>query len=205
MRFFLLFTLLLCLLGAIGCGKGIPYSKGANSTEPSPSRAATVEDPYKAVKAATDELTRLPSSVRLDPKGYIKGQAVQFDQTIDYEDKEKKEKPRWTIDQLVRLHDMAPPKRLEDITTVVLRKCEEYVARSYGLIAGHETVATDVKGLGWKCEITVVDKTIPAVIARKKFEAMPSEYASVKPNEKTVTVNLPLIEMRDYLKSLERK
>jgi hypothetical protein len=203
---FLFCVVSLCALTAFGCGKGTPYYKDAQADQSTPTPVPTASvDPYLAIKAATNELTKLPSSVRLDPKGYIKGDVVQYEQTIDREDKDKKEKPTWRVEQLVLLQDKVPPQKVDGVSTVVLRKCEEVSTGSYGTIAGHEVVGDDVKGFGWKCEITVVDKTIPAVIARKTFEAKPDEYKSVSANTKVITVPPPLTEMRDYLKSLERR
>lgn len=195
---------LLCLFIAAGCGKGTPYYKDAQS-QATPEPTVTPK-PYegKAFMGPVEaELTKVPGTVKLSGEGYIKGKTAKFHQSIDLESKDKNDKPSWTYDtNLDAVQRALSPAEVE---TVVLQKCVEVQMGMFQNSIGATTYGEKIPAFGWKCDVTVIDRTIPAVVGRKSFETEIKESETVREGAKEIKRSPPLNKIHDYLKDLPKK
>ncbi len=204
MRNFLIGFVSLCLFTAAGCGKGTPYYKDAQS-QATPEPTVTPK-PYegKAFMGPVEaELTKVPGTVKLSGDGYIKGKTARFYQSIDRESKDKKDKPSWTYD--TNLDAVQRAFTPSDVETVVLQKCVEVQMGMFQQDIGIAKIGEKVPAFGWKCDVTVIDKTIPAVVGRKSFATEIKESETVREGAKEIKRSPPLVEINNYLKGLPKK
>ena len=95
-------------------------------------------------------------------------------------------------------------KKPEEVETVILEKCDEISLGSYARSNPGEKAET-IPAFGWKCEITIVDKTIPAVIYRKTFQNKLEELKIISGSGKEDRAAPPSNEIGEFLKSLPLK
>ncbi|CAN5647885.1 hypothetical protein BH20ACI4_BH20ACI4_30630 [soil metagenome] len=87
---------------------------------------------------------------------------------------------------------------------MILEKCEEISLGSYnGSITGKDS--EKIPAYGWKCEITIVDKTIPAVVYRKTFQNKLEELKLISGSGKEDRAAPPSNEIGEFLESLPQK
>lgn len=182
-----------------GCGSS---SQNKQSQQPTPSPGETpktveVKDLFAPKET---ELTKLPAKTQLTNEPYIKGKAVLYYQTIPLK-KAAGEKTPWVFDQQLSYKKVPVARNPEEVGTVILRICNEISLGSY------ETQFTEEKipVYGSKCEVTIIDKTIPAVIHRKTFQTKLNDHKIIGKDAKEIRESPPLIEIYNFLESLPQK
>ena len=203
MQNFLVGFVSLCLFIAAGCGKGTPYYKDAQSQATPEPTATPKPDESKPFRGLEAELTKVPGTVRLSGDGYIKGKTARFLQSISRENKDKKDKVTWSYDPY--LDSVQRALTPADVGTVVLQKCVEVQMGVFQESLGFTNVGDKVPAFGWKCDVTVIDKTVPAVVGRKSFESEIKELETVREGAKEIKRSPPLVEINNYLKALPKK
>jgi hypothetical protein len=151
-----------------------------------------------------DELTKMPAKV-IPGDGYIKGPPVMFFQSISLDAKDKKEEPRWVHNDNPSIGKNLHAQTPEEAQTVVLQKCDEVSLGLFANMVGDTVVGDKIPSYGWKCEITVIDRTIPAVVGRKSFETEKKERQMVGEKTKEIRLTPPYGEIKKYLDSLPTK
>jgi hypothetical protein len=173
-----------CALLNTGCG-AIQNLANKNTASPTPIPSPTLKPDYsKPFRAVVDDLTKIPAKV-IPGDGYIKGPPVKFFQSL--------------IGKL--MHAQTP----EEAQTVVLQKCDEISFGLFAYMVGDTVVGDKIPSYGWKCEITVIDRTIPAVVGRKNFETEKKEREMVSEKTKEIRLTPPFGEIKKYLDSLPTK
>ena len=185
-----------------GCGL---LSNNKQSQQPTPSPSATpktveAKDLFAPKEA---ELTKLPAKTQLTKEPYIKGKAVLYYQIISTEKRTKAEKVFWVFDKDLSYKNIPAAQNPEEVGTVILEKCEE-LETSIGSYE-KEFTGQKIPVYGWKCEVTIIDKTISAVIHRKTFQTQLKNFRTIRDNAKEIRESRPLIEIGDFLKSLPQK
>lgn len=88
-----------------------------------------------------------------------------------------------------------------EVGTVILLKCDEISLGNYATFGGSGSQRIPV--FGWKCEVTIVDRSIPAVIHRKTFQNKSEELKLITKNEKDeVREPPPYNEINEFLRSI---
>jgi hypothetical protein len=193
-----------CALLNTGCG-AIQNLANKNTASPTPIPSPTLKPDYsKPFRAVVDDLTKIPAKV-IPGDGYIKGPPVKFFQSNSLEAKEKKEKPRWVHDDNPLIGKLMHAQTPEEAQTVVLQKCDEISFGLFAYMVGDTVVGDKIPSYGWKCEITVIDRTIPAIVGRKNFETEKKEREMVSEKTKEIRLTPPFGEIKKYLDSLPTK
>jgi hypothetical protein len=153
-------------------------SRPAAAAAPSPSPTAT-PDRYKiggdrgqAFYKRKEEFIKLPAKVQLTPEPYLKGKAAFYHYHVEPE----KPKPDWWLVNNLdgHTHTFSYENVIRDVTalmpdeveTVVLWKCQQVRKGSYVV----RDTGRSIPAYVWSSDLTIVDRTIPAVVYRKKFE-----------------------------------
>jgi hypothetical protein len=183
-----------------GCGL---LSSNRQSQQPTPSPSETpkkveAKDLFAPKEA---ELTKLPAKTQLTKEPYIKGKPVTYYQGISIEKKAKGEKVFWLFQQDEAYTKTAAAQNPEEVGTVILQKCEEIPIGSYE----KQFTEEKIPAYGWKCEVTIIDKTIAAVIHRKTFQSPLRKSVPIREAAKEVREPPPSVEMKDFLNSLPQK
>ncbi len=203
MRIWLLGLVSISVLLAGACIKGEPYYKDAQANATPEQTPTPKPDDSKPFRDAAAALTKVPGSVKLSGDGYIKGKTALFYQSITLADKNKKDQSTtWTW------NDSSPYPRAdmpEEVQTVILRKCVEESMGTFVQSSGVVNGTEKIPAIGWKCDVTVIDKSIPAVVGRKTFESEIKERELVSEGSKELRRSPPLVEIDKYLKALPRQ
>lgn len=194
---------LVCIFLAAGCGKGTPYYKDAQSQATPEPTATPKPDESKPFRGLEEELAKVPATVKLSGDGYIKGKTARFLQSISRENKDKKDKVTWSYDPFLDAVQRALTPA--DVGTVVLQKCVEMQMGMFQQDIGVAKIGEKVPAFGWKCDVTVIDKTIPAVVGRKSFESEIKDLETVREGAKEIKRSPPLVEINNFLKALPKK
>jgi hypothetical protein len=142
--------------------------------------------------------------VQLTAQPYIKGKIVYYFQHITLKDKSEKKLTGWVYQKNTPFPLAVIAKKPEEVETVILEKCDEISLGSYARsITGGKSET--IPAFGWKCEITIVDKTIPAVIFRKTFQNKLEEFKLVSTTGKEDRTAPPSNEIGEFLKALPQK
>ncbi len=184
-----------------GCGL---LSSNKQSQQPTPSPSATPKrvEAKELFAPKEAELTKLPAKTQLTKEPYIKGKPVTYFQSISTEKKAKAEKILWLFQQDEAYTKIAAAQNPEEVGTVILQKCEEMETP----IGNYETeTGKKIPAYGWKCEVTIIDKTIPAVIHRKTFQSPLRDSVPIRQTAKEIREPPPSVEMKDFLNSLPQK
>ena len=182
-----------------GCGSS---SKNKQSQQPTPSPSQTpktveVEALFAPKKT---ELTKLPAKTQLTNEPYIKGKAVLYYQTLSLKKAEAENTP-WVFDQQLSYKRVPAARNPEEVGTVILRKCSEISLGSYEKQITEEKIPV----YGGKCEVTIIDKTISAVIYRKSFQTQLNDHKIIGKDDKEIRESPPYIEIYNFLESLPQK
>jgi hypothetical protein len=183
-----------------GCGL---LSNNKQSQQPTPSPSATpktveAKDLFAPKEA---ELTKLPAKTQLTNEPYIKGKAVLYNQTLSLNDKAKGEKTRWNFDSQFFYEKVPVAQNPGEVGTVILKKCYEIPLGSYE----KQFTEEKIPAYGWKCEVTIIDKTISAVIHRKTFQSQLKDSKPIGKDDKETRESPPIIEIYKFLNSLPQK
>ena len=177
--------------------KQLPQSQPASSPNATPS----IYDISYLFFSKEAELTKLPAKTQLTDQPYIKGEAVLFKQETPREKKAKGEKARWGFDLELSNKKIPAAKKPEDVGTVILNSCNEIPIGSY---EGYD-LGTKIPAYGQKCDVTIIDKTIPAVIYRKTFQSQLEKNEIVTRDTKEIKKLPPSTEIYNFLESLPKK
>jgi hypothetical protein len=160
------------------------------------SERRTKFEPFEA------DFVKLPAKVQLTKEPYIKGKAAFYVNDIKVGEKDS----LWilnndfagssTIDEKVKDIKAKTP---EEVQTVVLRNCKQYKKGDY--IAGGRMIP----GYNWNCQITIVDRSIPAVIFRKPFQGLLANEVQIRSTDTKIEAYIPYTEIAEFLGKLPRK
>jgi hypothetical protein len=196
-------SLLLTAIFSLG-NCGFTGNSGDKETVNSAPAAATpkVVKPYELFQPKAAEFSKLPAKVQLTSQPYIKGKAVYYHRHTSLKDKSEKKMIAWVYQERTPFLSGVTAEKPEEVETVVLEKCDEISLGSYALGAGGKE---KIPAFGWKCEITIVDKTIPAVIYRKTFQNKLEEFKIISGSGKEDRESPPSNEIGEFLKNLPQK
>jgi hypothetical protein len=141
------------------------------------------EQKIKPFKDRLPEYTAITRTQVGDP--YLKGKIIAID------------KNRNIIDKLY--YDLSEELRAntpEEVGTIVWLQCDENVVGYYGSTQTEGSEATY-----WTCDVTIIDKSIPAILEKRNFAGAPPPSKSAGSG----TGGKPTKEIIDYLVSLPRK
>jgi hypothetical protein len=193
------------LLVLAGCGT--PTTNNGTASNPlnglsSPSPSPALPPSADVFSAQESEFTTLPSSEKLTENPYIRGKAVSYYKEIPYEKRSEKGAAPWKYDIFARgLPFAASPNEVE---TVVLRTCEESKGSDLTVEKGKPGERT-MPAFKWKCEIVLVDRSIPAVIHKRQFENSYGQTVLVNADAKEFRPGWPSLEVQRFLESLPRQ
>jgi hypothetical protein len=183
-----------------GCGSSSTKQQAQQPT-PSPSATPKSVERQNLSQSKEAEFTKLPAKVQLAEEPYVKGKAVLYFQTVSLEKKAKSEKALWVYDKDINQRRFPFAENPEEVGTVILRKCKEISLGNYV----KQFTEEKIPAYGWKCEITIVDKTVPAVISRKTFQTELKEVAMTGKEDKEIRSAPPYIVMNKFLDDLPQK
>jgi hypothetical protein len=180
---------------------------------PTPTRAMPNNEETEAKENAFEgkekEFRKLPAKVQLTAQPYIRGKAAFYSNDV-----ELGEDTYWMLDNVlsgvfssfdVKIKDVTA-QAPDEVETVVLRNCRQARKGSYRIYT-KETDSTikTVPAYIWRCELTIVDRTLSAVIHRKKFESKLDKNISASGYESEVDAGIPYDEIYNFLGELPRK
>ena len=183
-----------------GCGSSSNRQVSQQSA-PSPSATPRITDTRSLLQIKEAEFTKLPARVQLTKEPYIKGKVAPYFQHVSVEDKGQNKKALWIFDThsaYDRKYSLAQSP--EEVGTVILNKCDEVSMGDY--LKGF---TEKIPAYGWKCEITIVDKTIPAVIYRQTFQTEFKNVELTRKDDKRISGPPPSIAMNKFLADLPHK
>ena len=89
--------------------------------------------------------------------------------------------------------------------TVVLNSCQQTKSGFYEIKDINGDNKRTVPGFGWKCEITLIDRTIPAVSYRKTFESETEFIPVYGKNIQKIEEQQPTVKIENFLGDLPRR
>lgn len=151
----------------------------------------------KKLTASVNELTRVPPKVELASEPYIKGKIAVF-QALEKKYGNTKDKsyfmPIYYFRGLEEIYAAEP----EEVGTVALLDCQTLKKGVYKTEDGSEHPA-EVED----CELTMIDRTKPAVVLKRKFEKTPSDERRVYGN--SVIRQSAMDDILQFLKGLPKR
>lgn len=183
----------------------------AASPAASPIDWAGIDERIRARRQAfadrKEELTKPPAKGQLTKEPYIKGKAAFYHYDVSPEEP----KADGVLDNYLEGQRTfgikyekaileANAKTPEEVETVVLQKCQPERSSLWNYGNSNRRLPLYL----WNCELTIVDRTIPAVIYRKKFEGGLPTGPTVK-EDKVISDSLPRKEMYAFLAGLPHK
>lgn len=193
----MLFVLL--VLGCTGTKRGNQSVGAGNNTK----------DPKEQMKqrfeALREEYAKLPSQVRLTNKPYIKGKMVYlWNRTTESGGEEIAFNSGYLYDdsKLNALYAHTP----EEVQTVVLQICKRVDSSKVYVDPLKPAIAQrPLPALIWRCEVTLVDRSIPAVIHKRLFQSILPETITVRDTQKEGGGPPPWQDVEKFLLSLPRQ
>jgi hypothetical protein len=187
---------LLAVLITMDCSSSKPtINTNFRRNYPTPTPAPTVDPSIENTRRLgenTAEYARLPSSSRMTGSPYFNGRAIAL--TKDAEEKEYRQDYS-LLDNDVRAESP------EDVGTVVLvtyrrQKFGTYTTTGYDHLPGYVMVG----------ELTIVDRSIPAVIYRKTFRGeRPGENVDISMSQTEIVGTEPTDKISEFLSKLRRR
>jgi hypothetical protein len=181
-----------------------PVSDSAPRPAPAPDVIKqTVEKRY-AFAAKEAEFVKLPAKVQLTREPYLKGKAAFYFRDVETGKKDK----YWILDnKLNETLASGYETKIKDVTaqtpdeveTVVLGQCRQL--RKGELVVPGKIIPRYI----WRCEVTIVDRTIGAVIHRKTFESRLEKEAPVNNDADKIEAPVPYSEIYGFLGGLPRR
>ena len=174
--------------------------KSDSSSQSQKSEKDKLLEKEKAFDTKKEQFTKLPEKVQLTQEPYLRGKLVYLTQSGNYWDFQNNlgSGDRGGIHQkkIKDLIAQAP----DEVTTVVLKPQCQSVRKGDYKVSG-KTVPSFIE----KCELTIIDTTIPAVIYRKKMEGKLDGEETVMAGSVEVVGRVYDEEIYTYLASLPRK
>jgi hypothetical protein len=211
-QFALLFCALICIVSFSGCIKGGSSSQAEYKPTPSAEEAAEIQKmrQLEALKAKSPEYVTLPDKVQLTQEPYINKKIALFKtwQGSRGPDQELQNYFGAFINPGEEVIKELLANSPDEVGTVVMvednskeRGCKEVPKGNY-----RDAETGDVYG-GYVevCELTIVDRQIPAVILRKKFEGKLDDREYIRKGSGKVVGRVDYGEVYSFLTSLPRR
>lgn len=151
----------------------------------------------KKMRASVDDLTRVPPNVELTGEPYIKGKIAVF-QVLGKKADNPKDKTYFLQNYYFREMGESYATAPEEVGTVALLDCKTLQKGAYKTSDGRERPA-----MIEDCELTMIDRSKPAVIFKKKFEKTPSEEATAYGN--SMALQSAQTDILQFLKGLPKR
>ncbi len=145
------------------------------------------------LRAAASQLAVLPDKVQLTDQPYIKGKLaiVRKDDGRSF----------YMYDPDMSTYGDTYARSPEEVQTVVLRVCQRM---QKGIYRTKENPPRELPAYGTDCDVTIVDRSIPAVIYKKRFEAKLRDESVATNNTQQIEAHAGY-QIDEFLKSLPRK
>jgi len=194
-------VVLLLVMLVLGCTSGRQSNDTSNAGKP--------KDPKEEAKARFESMkpdyAKLPDTVRLTNAPYIKGKMVYlWNRTLPGGGEEITINTGY-LDETSKLSALYA-KTPEEVQTVVLQLCKRVDSgKVYVDPLKPEIAQRPLPALIWKCEITLVDRTIPAVIHKRDIQSKLPQTITVRDTQKEGGGPPPWQEVGDFLLGLPRR
>ena len=190
---------LMCLVAmwitiALGCSLSKSFSK-SSAVDP---EAQKKHEKRKALEDKTAQLATIPAKVQLVKEASLKGKLAFYTQAGG----------TWYLENFSDLyHDQ--PYQLKDLfaqapdevgTIALIPDCQLLSIGNYQVSAGYT-----LPGYIEKCELTLVDPAISAVVYRKQFAGKVEKEVKVDKGQNKIVGSVPRAEIYDFLTSLPHK
>jgi hypothetical protein len=212
-KYGIVFVVAIFLGTGLGCGLGTKPTPNNQSATPTPTETPNplVPTSNEVFQGRVGEFTKLPAKVQIINQPYIKGKMAYYTKILSIKDKEAQWK--YSRDLGFNGYKIAEPfdtlyaDKPEDIQTVILNTCRESKEGLYRVQYSNDDEKSlhSLPGLIWKCELTIIDMSIPAVIHRKDFKSDVNTLTFVSPNDKEVKFLPPSSEIEAFIGNLPRK
>jgi hypothetical protein len=165
----------------------------ACSDEEGKAKRAAEKEAAQKLRAAASDLAQLPDKTQLTNEPYIRGKMAIV--------RKEAGGSFYMYDPDMAVYGDAYARAPEEVQTVVLRTCER---TQKGIYRTRENPPRELSAFATDCDVTLVDRTIPAVIFKKRFEAKLKDEAVTSGNTRQVEAHAGY-EVDEFLKSLPRK
>jgi len=165
---------------------------GCNDKERQARRQQDKEAAAK-LRAAASDLANLPDKTQLTDEPYIKGKLAIVRKDND--------RSFYMYDPDISSYGDTYARTPEEVQTVVLRVCQR---TQKGVYRTQENPPRELPAFATNCDLTIVDRTIPAVVFKRRFEAKLREESVATANTQQVEAHAGY-EIDEFLKSLPRK
>lgn len=158
------------------------------------------EEQVERIKKLIPDFASLPRRTQLANPPYLKGKLIVLAHTA-----EDKIAQLRTYSYLSDINAGSP----EEVTTVVLLNCRKVRAGTFVVYSTLQTIYDlnnkRIPGFTQFCDLTIIDRTIPAVIYKKTFQGKPpGTDVSLSNSDKEVLGNEPVEEIKTFLSGLNR-
>lgn len=203
----------LLILMVLGCSlfRGNFNSSSPNQSStpyptptPTPDLYAEESKMQNAFDEKESQFTKMPSKTQLVKEPYIKGKAAFYSEQKEIGDKTG----IWLLDnRLTALDTSGFEKSVKDVTaqtpdevqTIVLRKCQQVFKGNY-VVEGRT-----IPGYIWRCDLTIIDRELEAVVFRKNFQSKLETEVSVLAGDEEIDAGIPYDKIYEFLGGLPRK
>lgn len=165
---------------------------GCNDKEQQEKRQQDREAAAKLREAAAD-LAKLPEKTQLTGDPYINGKMAIVRQDNDGS--------FYMYDPDLSAYGDTYARSPEEVQTVVLRVCQR---TKKGMYRTKEYPQRELPAFGTDCDVTVIDRTIPAIIYKSHFEAILKEEAVTAGKTQSIEAHAGN-QIDEFLKSLPRR
>jgi hypothetical protein len=139
------------------------------------------------------DLAKIPGKTQIAPEPYIKGKMVLISRGSG-----KQYVDPASFNTFQSVYARAP----EEVQTVVIQDCEESRRGSYRT---KEDPPRDLPAMSTDCDLTIVDRTLDAVIFKKRFESKIDENAKVLSTTKSIQATSAFNDITAFLNSLPKR
>jgi len=199
----------------VGCGLFKPARSSSNEPSPASNRAADSErlKKFSELEERKVELSTVPKEIRLTKEPYVTGK-VLFLQTISSQPPmlmntsqvpDPYSPPPGPLETDILIPMMAT--RVDEVGTVILIEsdvhqdgCKEVEKKLYKTKDGKF-----FGGYVQVCELTIIDRSIPAVIFKRKFEGKLRDKEYAREDEGYILAKVERKDIYDFLASLPRR
>jgi len=165
----------------LGCGKSEEEARQDQVRKEGPGKMA----------AARKDFAQKPQKAELTQQPYLKGKAVML-YSLNGGEFGYQGSP--AIDAI-------KASLPEEVGSVVLQECKSV---QKGVYVTKESPPREIPAMALDCVVTIIDRTIPAVIHTRQFQGTPSEEARVSETSNSVTAG-PTKEIDAFLAGLPKR
>jgi hypothetical protein len=199
------------------------HRKESEATNRRLERERLARENMARLRSTADEYSRLLSKTQLAREPYLKNKLVILEQsqsskTLEgkkLDDFDKNRERSWNIYELDSSsytggYTKLKEKKLlalspEEVGTIVFLKFRVDKVGMYNLSSGEEKVGT-IPAFQWSCDLTLVDRSIPAIVYKKNFKGEePEFYKRVSSNTTHIAGPKPNKEIDEFLSNLPQK